>query len=93
MKVKCEECENGRWYDASHGCSRTCRACEGTGKVDDRPISKRFNLPKLIQGLGTVQQEVEWHTTKPSGRQMRISKPEIIQMAIEILQKVQERGL
>lgn len=29
---KCEECDgNGRWYDASHGASRRCKACDGTG--------------------------------------------------------------
>lgn len=70
-----------------------CRACNGTGEVDGRPISAQFNLPVLIQGLGTVAQEVEWHVTQPSGRQIRISKPDIIKMAIEILEKVQERGL
>lgn len=30
--ISCKECDGkGDWYDASHGCSRTCRACNGTG--------------------------------------------------------------
>ncbi len=31
VEKKCPECENGRWYDASHGCTRTCGNCKGTG--------------------------------------------------------------
>jgi hypothetical protein len=31
--MKCEECDgNGRWHDASHGCSRHCKTCDGTGE-------------------------------------------------------------
>ena len=28
---KCDECEGGSWFDGSHGCSRTCKKCKGTG--------------------------------------------------------------
>lgn len=31
--IACDECEDGRWYDASHGASRTCNKCRGTGKL------------------------------------------------------------
>jgi hypothetical protein len=33
---KCDECTDGSWFDASHGCSRTCRACNGTGKREPK---------------------------------------------------------
>lgn len=29
--MNCTECTDGRWYDASHGCSRECKACKGRG--------------------------------------------------------------
>jgi hypothetical protein len=31
--TKCEECDDGRWYDASHGCTRRCGDCNGTGRA------------------------------------------------------------
>jgi hypothetical protein len=33
-KAKCPECDNGRYFDPSHGCSRRCLLCKGTGKID-----------------------------------------------------------
>lgn len=32
-EIDCDECEDGKWYDASHGANRTCQKCEGTGKL------------------------------------------------------------
>ena len=29
----CDECDGGRWFDASHGSSRHCGKCNGTGKL------------------------------------------------------------
>ena len=33
--IACTECDggSGRWYDPSHGCSRRCEDCNGTGKM------------------------------------------------------------
>lgn len=29
----CKECDGeGRWFDASHGATRKCNTCNGTGK-------------------------------------------------------------
>jgi len=31
--MKCPECTNGRYLDPSHGCSRSCSTCKGTGEL------------------------------------------------------------
>jgi len=38
-KNMCKECDGkGRWFDASHSCSRMCTACNGTGRSRTKQI-------------------------------------------------------
>lgn len=49
--MKCTECEDGRWFDASHGCSRRCKSCDGTGLVADEAVEQ----PEMVSRAAVVQ--------------------------------------
>lgn len=42
--MMCPECDGeGRWFDGSHGSSRHCKNCNGTGKIAPPNPTDRFN--------------------------------------------------
>lgn len=57
MNVDCKECDGkGRWFDGSHGCSRHCNDCKGTGKIKVRVSSyKKTGYPRGRPRAGEIR--------------------------------------
>ena len=55
-KFKCDECDNGRYYDAADGSSRHCNECNGTGKVNSDP--KEQSKLDLLKELKRISKKI-----------------------------------
>lgn len=57
--MKCEECDGGRWIDASHGASRRCKTCDGTGRIE-KEASVEDYLVEQVEARGGFCPKTVW---------------------------------
>ncbi len=79
---KCEECTDGRYGDPSHGCSRECKNCNGTGiapqpSATETPSVRRY---RVSYQHGVIEED-------GSPRSPMDSKPMVLASDFDALEK------
>lgn len=74
--MKCDECDGGRYEDPSHGCTRECKKCKGTGQIEPKAHKHMFGLPYYSTKWNAAVREcscgqLEVGVPTPTGREFK----------------------